>query len=175
LVDACATELGAGAAKLPVGMMVEVPSAALQADAFARHADFFAIGTNDLTPHALGLNRDDPRTAAAASPLHPTVLGLIARALDAADAAGIPCSICGDMATDPIGLALALGLGCRNVSVPARIVPLTKAVVRTLDLDAAAETARRALSCSSVEEVRALALGDFGQQLTTLWRDGDPG
>lgn len=173
VVDACSSESSGAESDLPVGMMVEVPSAALMADEFAKHADFFAVGTNDLTQYTLGFDRRDYRAASEASPLHPAVLSLIAKTLEAAGAAGIPCSMCGDMCVDPIGLALALGLGFRTLSVPVSAMPLARAVVRAVDLTVASDTARRALECSSVEAVRTLALAEFGPELNTLWLEGD--
>ncbi len=169
LVDECRQELGGeGAATFPVGMMVEVPSAALLADRFAKHADFFAVGTNDLAHYTLAYDRRDPRSAA--SPLDPSVLALLERPVLAARDAGIPCSMCGDMAADPISLALAVGLGYRQISVPVGILPLARAVVRNLDTGAAAEAAEHALRCGSAEEVRALLLDRLEVDLGPLWR-----
>jgi phosphotransferase system enzyme I (PtsI) len=104
---------GVRAAAVPVGMMVEVPSAALLADRFAEHADFFALGTNDLSHYTMALDRSDGR--ASATPLDPAVLRLIAGTVAAADRARIPCSLCGDMAANPLALGLALGLGVRSI------------------------------------------------------------
>lgn len=172
LVDECRGELeddSARLASLPIGMMVEVPSAALLAEQFAARADFFAVGTNDLVQYTLGLDRDDHRAAAAADPLDPTVLRLLSQTIIAAGNADIPCSMCGDMAADPIGLGVALGLGYRRVSVPASVVPLARAVIRNIDLATATEAAAEALGCASSKQVRALALNRFGKELGTLW------
>ena len=172
LVDACRGELeddSARLASLPIGMMVEVPSAALLAEQFAAHADFFAVGTNDLVQYTLGLDRRDYRAASAANPLDPAVLRLLNQTIVAAGNAEIPCSMCGDMAADPIGLGLALGLGYRKVSVPVSVVPLVRAVIRNVDLTTATEAAAEALACTSSKEVRDLALGRFGKELEALW------
>ena len=163
LVQECRVELldeSARSAVLPIGMMVEVPSAALLADRFAAHADFFAVGTNDLAHYTMAARREDG--SAAATPLDPAVLRLISNTVVAADRKGIPCSLCGDMAANSIGLAVALGLGFRSVSVPASVVPLARAVVRKLDLALAREIADEALECDSAHEVRALVTEHLG-------------
>lgn len=158
-------------AALPIGMMVEVPSAALLADRFVEHADFFAVGTNDLAHYTMALDRADGR--ALASPLDPSVLRLIATTVEAADRAGIPCSLCGDMAATPISLALALGLGFRMVSVAVGIVPLARSVIRNVDLEAARRVADQALSCDSAAEVRKLLVDRLGASIDPL--SGHPG
>lgn len=172
LVEECRAELGLASGKLAplrVGMMVEVPSAALLADRFAEHADFFSVGTNDLAHHTLALDRRDSRSAA--QPLDPAVLALLQRAVLAADDADIPCSMCGGMAADPVALGLALGLGYRQISVPVSVVPLARAVIRNVDLGAAAEVARRALASSSAGAVRELVLEGLGEELGALWQE----
>ena len=169
LVDECREELGHECpGELPVGMMVEVPSAALLADRFTQYADFFAVGTNDLAHYTLAYDRSDPRSAA--DPLDPSVLALLVRPVAAAAEAGIGCSMCGDMAADPLALALALGLGYRQVSVPVSVLPVARAVVRKLDMRVAAEVANEALRCDSVDEVRALLRERLEADLGALWR-----
>jgi len=172
LVDECRAMLldqTARLAPLPVGMMVEVPSAALLAERFAEHADFFAVGTNDLAHQVLAVDRHDGRPQA--EPLDPAVLALLERTIAAAREAGIPCSMCGDMAADPVSLGLALGLGYRQVSVPVSVVPLARAVIRNLDLEAAAQVAHDALGCISADAVRQLLLDGLGPSLGALWKD----
>lgn len=172
LVDECRGELGdrsAGLGPLPVGMMVEVPSAALLAERFAEHADFFAVGTNDLAHFTLALDRRDSRSAA--KPLDPAVLRLLERVITAASNAEIPCSMCGGMAADPVALGLVLGLGYRQISVPVSVVPLARAVIRNVGLDAAAEVARDALDCGSADAVRELVVDRLGVQLGALWKE----
>ncbi|MEM7436375.1 MAG: phosphoenolpyruvate--protein phosphotransferase [Myxococcota bacterium] len=166
LVDECVSELGTPSPE--IGMMVELPSAALLAEQFAERADFFAIGTNDLVQYTLGLDRNDHRSAALASPLNPSVLDLISKTQSAAARAGIPCSMCGNMAADPVGLAVALGLGTRHVSVPVSFIPVARAAIRAVDLKVAASVAREAIACDTAEEVRALAARRFGPDLEAL-------
>jgi len=156
-------------AEIPIGMMVEVPSAALLAERFAQHADFFAVGTNDLAHYTLAFDRHESRSSA--RPLDPAVLALLQQAVSAANDAEMPCSMCGDMAADPVALGLALGLGYRQISVPASIVPLARAVIRKLDLGVATELARDALQCSSADAVRALIVDRLDQDLGALWKE----
>jgi len=172
LVEECRTELGeevAGFAPVPVGMMVEVPAAALLADRFAEHADFFSAGSNDLSHYTLAFDRLDGSTRA--NPFEPAVLELLARTVKAANEAELPCSICGDMAADPVALGLVLGLGYRQVSVPVRVLPLVRAIICNLDLRVAAEVASEALGCASAEAVRELLVDRLGAELGALWRD----
>ena len=172
LVEECRSGLSderARSAELPIGMMVEVPSAALLAERFAQHADFFAVGTNDLAHYTLAFDRRDSRSAA--KPLDPAVLGLLDRAIAAASEAQMPCSMCGDMAADPVALCLALGLGYRQISVPVRVVPLVRAVIRNVDLQVAAEVARDALRCGSADAVRELVIDRLDAHLGALWKE----
>ena len=172
LVEECRSDLSdkpAGSPELPVGMMVEVPSAALLAERFARHADFFAVGTNDLAHYTLAFDRRDSRSTA--QPLDPAVLGLLERTVTAASKAGMPCSMCGDMAADPVALGLALGLGYRQISVPVSVVPLARAVIRNVDLQLAAEVARDAMQCTSAGAVRDLVVERFDGHLGMLWKE----
>jgi phosphotransferase system enzyme I (PtsI) len=172
LVEQCRGELSdesASSAELPIGMMVEVPSAALLAERFAQHADFFAVGTNDLAHYTLAFDRRDSRSAA--RPLDPAVLRLLERTVAAATRADMPCSMCGDMAADPVGLSMALGLGYRQISVPVSVVPLARAVIRNVDLPTAAEVARDALECSSADAVRELVVDRLGAHLGALWEE----
>jgi phosphotransferase system enzyme I (PtsI) len=171
VVEQCRMELSEQAgscAPIPVGMMVEVPSAALLADRFARHADFFAVGTNDLAQYTLAADRNNGAISPESSPLDPSVLELLDRTISAATDAGIPCSMCGDMAANPVTLSLALGLGYRQVSVPVRMLPLVRAVVRDVDLAAMRSLARDALACESGAMVRRL-LTDRMQGFDPLW------
>jgi len=172
LVEECRAELREQSATLKpvaVGMMVEVPSAALLAERFAEHADFFAVGTNDLAHHTLAFDRRD--SGSAANPLDPAVLGLLERTISAAIRAGIPCSMCGGMAADPVALGLALGFGYRQFSVPASAVPLARAVIRNVDVEAASAVARDALGCGSADAVRQLLLERLGPELGALWKE----
>jgi phosphocarrier protein FPr len=138
---------------LRVGIMVEVPAVALKAAAFARHVDFFSIGTNDLTQYALAAERGNPALAALADPLDPGVLRLIAELC--AGAGDVPVSVCGEAAADPAAVPLLLGLGVRSLSVAPTAIAEVKQVVREVDLAQATERARSALALGSAAEVRS--------------------
>src|SRR5207248_2499674 len=118
----------------PLGAMVEVPAAALAADALAAEADFFAIGTNDLVQYTLAVDRSDETVADLYNPLHPAVLRLIQFAVEAAARRDIPISICGEIAGDPRYAALLLGLGLRQLSMSPRNIPRVKQRIRNLDM-----------------------------------------
>ncbi len=122
------------AAELPkLGVMIEVPGAALAADALAMESDFFSIGTNDLTMYTLAIDRSDEQVAYLYNPLHPAVLRLIQFATGAALRARIPLCLCGEMAGDPRYTPLLLGLGIRELSMPTAALPRIKQRIRNLD------------------------------------------
>jgi phosphocarrier protein FPr len=148
--------LGLGVAPLEVGIMIETPSAALLADRFAREADFFSIGTNDLTQYTLAMDRTNPGLAPQVDALHPSVLRLIERAVAGARAHGRWVGVCGGLAGDPQAVPVLVGLGVDELSVSVPIVPAVKAQVRTLSLDECRTTARLALDAADGAEVRAL-------------------
>ena len=125
----------------PLGIMIEVPGAALAADSLARVSDFFAIGTNDLTMYTLAIDRAEERVAHLYNPLHPAVLRSIQFSIEAALRARIPISVCGEMAGDPRFTALFLGLGVRELSMTANALPRVKSRILSLDLQAAVRRA----------------------------------
>ncbi len=143
-------------ADLQLGIMVEVPSAALIAPALAREVDFFSIGTNDLTQYTLAIDRGHPTLSAQADGLHPAVLRLIDLTVRAAHAEGKWVGVCGELAADPLALPVLVGLGVDEVSVSARSIAEVKAGVRELNLGVARELARQALGLADAEAVRAL-------------------
>jgi phosphotransferase system enzyme I (PtsI) len=126
----------------PLGSMIEVPGAALAADALAQVSDFFAIGSNDLTMYTLAIDRGDERVAHLYNPLHPGVLRLIQFAVAAALRARIPVSVCGEIAGDPRYTGLMLGLGLRELSMTATNIPRVKKRILDLDLVAASRRAQ---------------------------------
>ncbi|QXH35067.1 phosphoenolpyruvate--protein phosphotransferase [Pseudomonas muyukensis] len=143
-------------ADLQLGIMVEVPSAALLAPQLAREVDFFSIGTNDLTQYTLAIDRGHPSLSAQADGLHPAVLALIDMTVRAAHAQGKWVGVCGELAADPQAVAVLLGLEVDELSVAARSVAEVKALVRQADLSTARALAREALQQDSAEAVRAL-------------------
>jgi len=144
----------------PLGAMIEVPGAALAADALAAEADFFAIGTNDLVQYTLAIDRSDEQVAHLYNPLHPAVLRLIQFAVEAALRRGMPISVCGEMAGEPRFSALLLGLGLRNLSMAPRNIPRVKQRIRSLDIIAATRRARAIMDQSDTGRIAAL-LDDF--------------
>lgn len=156
--EAIRAELDAPA--VPVGIMIEVPAAAVQAHALAAHADFFSVGTNDLTQYALAIDRQNPELAAEADSLHPAVLRLIAMTVEGAARHGRWVGVCGGLAGDPFGAALLTGLGVTELSMTPRDIPAVKARLRASDLPALQALAARALAATTAAEVRALNSGD---------------
>ncbi|MEY8402028.1 phosphoenolpyruvate--protein phosphotransferase [Oscillospiraceae bacterium 44-34] len=144
---------GIPTAPVQVGMMVEVPSAALLAGHFAQEVDFFSIGTNDLIQYALACERGSAKVEHLYSPYHPAVLRLIALAAEGAREAGIECGMCGEAAADPRLLPLFWGMGVREFSMTPAAVTRARAVLSGVDTAACRELARRALDCGDVENV----------------------
>jgi len=148
-------KLGAPAVK--VGIMIEVPSAALLADKLAPEIDFFSIGTNDLTQYTLAVDRGNSGLAAMHDGLHPAVLKLIARTAEASHQYGKRTDVCGELGSDAAAIPILVGLGIDELSVSIPAVPTVKAQIRTLSLEKAQVLARQALFCSTAAEVRALS------------------
>jgi phosphoenolpyruvate-protein phosphotransferase (PTS system enzyme I) len=143
----------------PLGAMIEVPGAALAADALARVCDFFALGTNDLTMYTLAIDRGDEQVAHLYNPLHPAVLRLIQFTAEAALRNRIPVSICGEIAGDPRYTALLAGLGIRELSMSPTKIARVKSRVRALDLAAATQRARAVMDESDAARIADLIDG----------------
>ena len=141
---------------VPIGIMIEVPAAAVQAHKLAAHADFFSIGTNDLTQYALAIDRQNPELASEADSLHPAVLRLIAMTVEGARRHDRWVGVCGGIAGDPLGAALLTGLGVHELSMTPRDIPAVKARIRASSLGALQALAARALDATSAADVRAL-------------------
>ncbi len=140
----------------PLGIMIEVPGAALAADAFALEADFFAIGTNDLTQYTLAIDRGDEQVAHLYNPVHPAVLRLIQFATEAARRAGIPVSVCGELAGDPRCTSLLLGLGIRSLSMAPANLPRVKQRLRTMTMSEAGRMAQKIMEQSDERRIMSL-------------------
>ena len=132
-------------AKIPRGMMVEVPSAALNADAFAKECDFFSIGTNDLVQYTMAADRANERVSYLYQPANPAVIRLVDMTARAARAAGIPVAVCGESASDPILGVLWAGLGVAELSMSAGYIPLVRTVLQAVSAEEAREFASRVL------------------------------
>ncbi|MBJ9741512.1 phosphoenolpyruvate--protein phosphotransferase [Acinetobacter oleivorans] len=144
-------------ADLQVGIMIEVPSAALLAPILAQEVDFFSIGTNDLTQYTLAIDRGHPILSAEADGLHPSILQLIDHTVKAAHKHGKWVGICGELAADPKAVPILMGLGVDELSMSPNSIPLVKAQIRTLNYSQAQALAKRALECESATAVRQLS------------------
>ncbi|MCQ2030207.1 phosphoenolpyruvate--protein phosphotransferase [Stutzerimonas zhaodongensis] len=153
MVDRLRVELPV--ADLQVGIMIEIPSAALIAPVLAQEVDFFSIGTNDLTQYTLAIDRGHPTLSGQADGLHPAVLRLISMTVEAAHAHGKWVGVCGELAADALAVPMLVGLGVDELSVSARSIALVKARVRELDYAACQQLAQQALMLAGAHEVRA--------------------
>ena len=141
---------------VPVGLNIEVPSAAVVADRLAAEVDFFSVGTNDLIQYLLAVDRTDPRVSALYEPLHPAVLRTLSGIVRAAATAGRALSVCGEMAGQPLQAVLLMGLGFRELSMAPSSIPRVKEALRAVPAAEAQALALRALELSSGPEIEAL-------------------
>jgi phosphoenolpyruvate-protein phosphotransferase (PTS system enzyme I) len=151
-------ELAAGGVlvpPVPIGVMIEVPSAALTADLLAREVDFLAIGTNDLIQYALAVDRTDERVSELYQPLHPGLLRLLRLVRRAAARHQKPLSVCGEMASDPALLALLIGLGLTEFSMTANAIPAARQLVASSRADELTAVARRVLHLGTIAEIES--------------------
>jgi phosphotransferase system enzyme I (PtsI) len=153
------------AESIPLGMMIEVPAAAMLADIFAREAAFFSVGTNDLVQYTLAIDRTNETLAAQATPFHPAILRMIRMVQAAADAGKIPVSLCGAMASDPMAAILLVGLGLRELSMESTSIGDIKETISRFDLATMERVAVEALQCESAEAVEALLAQNFATEL----------
>lgn len=160
IIEQLRWELGSG--PIQIGIMIEVPSAALMADVFAPEIDFFSIGTNDLTQYTLAMDRGNSALASKHDGLHPAVLRLIAHTIEAAHKYGKRADICGELGSDAAAIPILLGLGMDELSVSIPSVPTVKAQVRSLKIEDWKSVAHEALNCSSAQEVRELVKKQLG-------------
>jgi phosphotransferase system enzyme I (PtsI) len=149
---------GQPAPDVPVGIMIEVPSAALTADLLAEDADFFSIGTNDLIQYCLAVDRTDDRVSRLYEPLHPAILRTIRLVVKAGRRRGIPVSVCGEMAADPVLLTLLIGLGLVECSMAPTAIGLAKQVMRGLRSTDARRVANQALRARTTADVERLLM-----------------
>jgi phosphoenolpyruvate-protein kinase (PTS system EI component) len=156
MLDALRAEMGASH-RPQLGVMIEVPSAALLADQLASRADFLSLGTNDLTQYVLAMDRGNAELAARLDGLHPAVLRLIALAVEGAARHGKWVGVCGALAADPDAVPVLVGLGVTELSVSPRAIPEVKARVRALDRASCAREAGALLALTSAAAVRERA------------------
>ncbi len=148
---------------LDVGIMIEVPAAAMIADKLAQHVDFFSIGTNDLVQYMMAVDRSNPDISYLYQPGHPSVIRLLDRVVRAANEYGRWVGICGEMAAEPLFLPLVLGLGIHELSMSPVAIPVIKDLVRDINMLEAEELVSQAMDCGSAEEVTKLCRAFVGR------------
>lgn len=141
--------------EMEIGMMIEIPSAAMIADIFAKEVDFFSLGTNDLVQYTVAADRGNEHIAHLYEPTHPAVLRLIRKTVEAANAAGIWVGVCGEMGGDIVLTPLLVGLGIDELSCGSAVLPRVKRAVRSLDAAACRKLAAEALECADGSEILA--------------------
>jgi phosphotransferase system enzyme I (PtsI) len=139
--------------QVPIGIMIELPSAAVISDLFATRADFFSIGTNDLIQYTLAVDRDAEQLSYLYTPLHPAILRMIRMTCDNGRTVGIPVAVCGEMASEAIHTMLLLGLGLTELDMPPAAIPYVKEIIRSCRMDEARKLAAKSLACSTASEV----------------------
>lgn len=153
---------------VPLGVMIEVPSAALVVGHLANEVDFFSIGTNDLIQYLLAVDRNNDAVAHLYEPLHPAVLRLLDQVMQVAKERGIPVSLCGETAADPLTAMVYMGLGIAEFSMSPRSIPVIKNLVRRLSYAEARRILLRSLRLASAREIEEFAL----EQLMAHFPDG---
>ena len=158
MIGECRQELKAEGIIVPdyiqVGIMVEIPAAAVMSDLLAKEVDFFSIGTNDLTQYTLAVDRTNNNLADLANAFDPAVLRLIARVVDSAHKNGKPVGVCGELGGDPIAIPILTGLGLDELSMNALAIPVAKQIIRSLDYEKAQALAQEVLNLESAKDVK---------------------
>ena len=153
------------ARKIPIGIMIEIPSAALISDILARKVDFFSIGTNDLIQYTMAVDRDNDKVAPLYQPWHPALWRLIRLTVKNAHDAGIPVAICGEIAGDPLAAVLLTALGFDELSMSSFSIPTVKKMIRSLDDKEAENVLEQALQLGTAQEVEKLLMKKYGRYL----------
>jgi len=138
---------------IPLGLMIEVPSVALKADLFARHADFLSIGTNDLTQYVLAVDRGNERISNLYDQRHPAIWRLIKEVAEAGECNGVPVSVCGELASDPIAASCLMGLGINTLSMNAVVLPSVKQVLRSNSYIEMQQLAEKVLAAETMDDI----------------------
>jgi phosphoenolpyruvate-protein phosphotransferase (PTS system enzyme I) len=153
---------------IPLGAMIEVPSAALCVDAIARECDFLSIGTNDLTQFTLAVDRGSQRLTNLYDPLHPAVLRLVSMTVEGSRKHGTLVAVCGELASDPVGALVLAGLGVDELSMSPWAILEVKKILRSINWQDAREAALHALDLPGSKEVRAMLQDRFKRKLQGL-------
>jgi phosphoenolpyruvate-protein phosphotransferase (PTS system enzyme I) len=149
--------------KVPIGVMIETPGAVMMADALAREADFFCVGSNDLIQYTLAIDRSEEALSPYYRPHHPAIIRMLHAVIIAAQGAQIPVSLCGEMAAEPLYTALFVGLGLRELSMTPSAIPVVKQALRGFSAREAKLMSQRALRDETAPEIEAL-LRSFAQE-----------
>jgi phosphotransferase system enzyme I (PtsI) len=150
---------------IPLGIMVEVPSAAILVDTFAKHVDFFSIGTNDLIQYTLAVDRNNPKVAEYYNALHPAILTLIHKIAEAGRRHGKPVTVCGEMASDPLHAAVLMGLGVRSFSMEPFSLPILKETLRAASVKELEPVVLKALTLPDAKGVAEWLLERLSLQI----------
>lgn len=176
LIEDAAAELRAKGvahrADLPLGVMVETPAAAVGVDSFVQDVAFLSIGTNDLVQYTLAVDRGNASLVTRFTPLHPAVLRLIARTVEVGHGAGLPVSVCGEMASQPLMAYALIGLGVRQLSVAASGISAVKRIVRGVSTETAAKAAQAALAAATARESAEILRHALQAELRDAMPDG---
>ena len=149
---------------IEVGIMVEIPSAALSADSLAKESNFFSIGTNDLIQYTLAVDRGNERIAHLYQGFHPSVLKLIKQTIDAGHRNGIWVGLCGEMAGDPLATVLLVGMGVDELSTSAMAIPEVKKIIRSITFKEAQKLAEQVLNLSAIDEIKKALIDDYAKR-----------
>jgi phosphotransferase system enzyme I (PtsI) len=149
---------------MPVGIMIELPSAVMIADLLAQEVDFFSIGTNDLIQYSIGVDRTNSHVSYLYQPLHPATLRAIKLVVDAAHEAGIAVSLCGEVASDPYCVPLLMGMGIDSISLTPQAIPGIKRVIRQTRMRECRELLRKVLECRTVGRINSLVMETIFKQ-----------
>jgi len=158
--------------EIPVGILIEIPSATSIADILARHADFFSIGTNDLIQYALAIDRDNEHVAHLYEPFHPAVLRMIHQVVEAGNNEGIDVSLCGEIAGDPLAILILLSLGLEEFSMNIGSIPLIKKMIRMLPLREVRDQFKGILQLPTSEKVESFVLKKAQSLLPDIFKEG---
>lgn len=156
---------------IALGAMIEVPSAVALADVLARECDFFSVGTNDLAQYALAADRQSPRMSSMTRAIEPAVLRMMSSVAQAAHAARLPLSVCGDLASNPLAIPVLLGLGYRTLSMSAADISIAREILVRVDVPSCVELARACLACGTGADVERAIVERLGGALGEIWEE----
>jgi len=153
--------------EIPIGCMIEVPSAVMVSDHIARECDFLSIGTNDLVQYTLAADRATQEVYLFYKAYHPSILRMIKRVIEEASRVDIPVSLCGEMASDPLMAPLLIGLGVRKLSCSSRFIPKLRKMISTLSLPKVEEVTQKVMKLENADQIETVLKEIFGPILLT--------